>query len=114
MDAVPEKIEEVDAAWLQAALAPRFPGVRVRAVRIRDQRDATNSQLLPGAQILVVRGNTSRSFYADPRGNFQIDVPHGKTRFEVSLAGYQTFRMSEQTYRGVRLTRHIRLQPLAE
>jgi hypothetical protein len=39
---IPSGPEDVDAEWLTAALAPRFPGVRVAAVEVAEVRQVTN------------------------------------------------------------------------
>ena len=41
--AIPHGPDDIDAAWLTAALATRHPGVRVAAVRVRETRQVTNT-----------------------------------------------------------------------
>jgi len=40
---IPVSAAEIDAAWLEQALAPRHPGVRVRSVRVRAKQEWTNA-----------------------------------------------------------------------
>lgn len=40
---VPASAADIDPAWLERALAPRHPGVRVRAVRVRAAQEWTNA-----------------------------------------------------------------------
>jgi hypothetical protein len=42
VDRLPATADEIDAAWLGAALAERHPGVRVGAVEVVERREATN------------------------------------------------------------------------
>ena len=43
MTSIPASADAIDAAWLQQALAPRHPGVRVRAVRVTARQQWTNA-----------------------------------------------------------------------
>ena len=43
MKPIPERVDEIDAAWLEAALAERHPGTVVRAVEPLERHEATNS-----------------------------------------------------------------------
>jgi hypothetical protein len=43
MNAIPETADRIDAAWLEAALAERHPGVRVAEVAVVERHEATNA-----------------------------------------------------------------------
>ena len=43
MTSIPASADAIDAAWLEQALAPRHPGVRVRAVRVTARQQWTNA-----------------------------------------------------------------------
>jgi len=43
MDRLPTSADEIDASWLTAALARRYPGVRVAAVEVVARREVTNA-----------------------------------------------------------------------
>ena len=42
MDRLPQSADEIDAAWLEGALAGRHPGVRVSRVEVVERHEATN------------------------------------------------------------------------
>jgi hypothetical protein len=42
MDRLPETADEIDAGWLEKALAERHPGVRVARVEVAERHEATN------------------------------------------------------------------------
>jgi hypothetical protein len=42
-EALPATADDIDASWLSAALAPRFPGVQVKAIEVLERHEVTNS-----------------------------------------------------------------------
>jgi len=46
MDRLPQTADEIDAAWLERALAARYPGVRVAGVLVVARHEATNGHAL--------------------------------------------------------------------
>ncbi|MFO0689178.1 MAG: phosphotransferase [Myxococcota bacterium] len=42
-DSIPDRAEAIDAAWLEAALRERHPGVRVESVEVADRAEVTNN-----------------------------------------------------------------------
>lgn len=62
MDRLPVTPEEIDAAWLTAALAGRYPGVRVAAVEVVARREVTNAHADLRVRYDVAAGAPERMF----------------------------------------------------
>src|SRR5262245_18145256 len=56
MERLPGSADEIDAAWLEGALAPRYPGVRVARVDVVERHEATNGHARLRVEYAVAAG----------------------------------------------------------